>query len=682
MLRFSIRHVNAVCWLAAFVALLFTSCSNNNADTTADPERIFGSPYDPANVIEQPQGGGLHPLRFPNDQLIVQTEPDLERDSFLKVIDELQGVALIGQIPRLGLYQLRVDARDRSELDRFKDQLRAHSSIRGVSYNYLSTSRGRSIGRCPVEPDVRSINDPVDRAPYEQTHYFTALEIVEGLRDMLTMESVTVGIVDGGYAIANGEFDDIAIRNVSQDGDNGQPEPLDPRNEHGTCITGIICADNDGHETNGVASTLIGDSLRVAMASPLDNSYFSNFVALARLVKEGHADVINSSWGYGGPFECPAEGAEMLEMFRNLMTEFSEVLFVNAAPNYWIELTGDNDAPAGIMLPNSITVTSWDIDRPDLLAIDCGYGSVVDIAAPGEMPVVAVDGGQRYSEAGTSYSTPMVTSAAALLHALGVRDPHDIKKRLLTATFHEGVVTEPGGGVQLSFAHPLADLLWERYGSRSWAQYAFDGDADGNHDPPEQIAHALCGEANFNTANFGDFRLDPVGHCLQDTAFILMPDGQSWTLQAGGEGVGSETLIWLNVVGNLSETFALNTPYGADETATIVIEICRDSNHDCVCDTDGAEDFRFVGTVSGGWFEFSHCSVSERVGGAPKYLMMDAILGGPVHGTLITYQPLSTSETTTNIFGWLRGLNAIPLPALATYDEQVECACEDESTDS
>ena len=106
-----------------------------------------------------------------------------------------------------------------------------------------------------------------DRLPYWQTDYYTALEIMQGVRDLITMHDVTIGIIESGYS-PNHEFDDITIENVSERNARGERIELESTAEHGTAVSGLICGDNDAQGINGIASTLIGDHLHVVMARP------------------------------------------------------------------------------------------------------------------------------------------------------------------------------------------------------------------------------------------------------------------------------------------------------------------------------------------------------------------------------------------------------------------------------
>ena len=87
--------------------------------------------------------------------------------------------------------------------------------------------------------------------PIGQTDYYTALEIMQGVRDLITMHDVTIGIIESGHS-PNDEFDDITIENVSERNPWGERIELDSTDEHGTAVAGLICGDNDAQGITGL----------------------------------------------------------------------------------------------------------------------------------------------------------------------------------------------------------------------------------------------------------------------------------------------------------------------------------------------------------------------------------------------------------------------------------------------
>jgi len=177
-------------------------------------------------------------------------------------------------------------------------------------------------------------------------------------------------------------------------------------------VAGVIAADDDFSGVNGMASSFVGSNLHLVVGS-VHNA--AGFIVYVEMAASAGADIINMSFGWeqSDPyFEI------MWDTWRRVMVHRSTVLFVCSAGNELTELNGFNYAPAGIGLSNVITVAATARCEPTVLSIASNSGSAVDIAAPGiEVPVVGLGGGYVTSS-GTSFSTPMVASLAAILKSI------------------------------------------------------------------------------------------------------------------------------------------------------------------------------------------------------------------------------------------------------------------------
>ena len=668
---------------------LFSFIMNGCIDNRPEDEP-YSDGYDPAKLTTISQEDGYPDIQFPVNQLIVYTEEGVEREEAVAFFDAVEGVKLIGQIPSIGFYQVEVHADTIDELKEFKDMLIAQPEIKGSSYNMLLADNA-DVGSCPVQPDVKLPEQlEMDIEPYYQTKYFTALEIMQGLRDIITLHPVTIGILEDGYA-DNQEFDDSTIENYSERKATGRRIPL-LNDEHGTEVAGIICGDNDGQGINGLASTLVGDRLSVVMARPKANLFFETCIAMALMIVQGGADIINGSFSHP-PFSDPSAdwAMEIKAGYTEVMNHFPDVLFVFSAGNDGVEMDGNNTAPGGIRLDNSLTVSAWQHDDPSSRVSGFNYGDVVDISAPGDMvAVVGVNGLVRW-ESGTSFSTPMVTSAAALLKSIGggTLSPIEIKTLMLDPSFH-GERTEPGGGIQLSFAHPLVDLLWQQYQSFDWAEFILDSNRDGLHDIPEIIESTICEGTGVTIPEFGTFSLDQEYPCNPGISMFLEPAGSSWDIYLAHLTNDVNDEMGVSIMGG-AEIFELNQSYPFSDENTLTLNITCDNmidETDCTFEDPIDGDFTLLVSSTTGTFSFTRCSISERTStGEPKYLSIDVMFDCSVKGAVTTYYPsdpifpIDVDEITTNAKGWIKNIRALTMDPLGTFNEHVEQVCSDRETD-
>jgi len=660
-----------------------TSCG-----TGRDEDSPYSSGCDNASLVTIAQGPGYPDISFPVNQLVVYTEDNMTRSEFLGLLQSMPGARVIGQLPSAGIYQLAVAATTIAELDAARSKLAALEGIGGAFYN-MRRSNLEDVGSCPVQPDV-GLSDcsEYDKLPYYQIGYYTALEIMQGLRDKLTMHPVTIGIVEMGYD-RNAEFDDVVIENVSERSDNGTRRELssDPVfQSHGTSVAGLICADNDGLGVNGLASTLAGSKLRVVMANSgfEDPLWMGDCLAMAMTASDGRADIVNSSFGYG-PFDNATSflARDIVAGFTLVMNSFPQVLFVNAAPNSEVELTGTNHAPAGIRLSNSLTVSRWQHEHADRRVTRSGYGALVDIAGPGDSIKTVVAGGSITARSGTSFATPIVAAAAALLKAVGGPglSPPEIKALLLDPAFH-GERCEPGAGIQLSFAFPLVDLLWQEYQGEPWAE-EYLADAGGlQHTVPEIVSSRLCESTWLTVDAFGTYELNALGDCPSGIAMTLSPDGTQWHMFAANLANPAGDLAEATI-SSAADAFALQTSYSFPEHnffALVTDDDLIDEQCRSVDPQDG--DFSFKGTANGGSYRFTRCSITERTSdGKPKYLRVDVDFNGTMVGYATTYYPsdpvlpIVTDELPTSFSGLIKDVRVATVDPFGTFSQAVEEAC-------
>lgn len=221
-------------------------------------------------------------------------------------------------------------------------------------------------------------------------------------------------IPDGKDNDNNGLVDDIRGWNFL--GNNGSL--LDPTNNHGTAVAGIIGA--TGNNTIGVT----GMNWKIKIM-PLRTILVSHLVSATEYAMKKKADFINYSVISPGIFAI-YDNALLRLMDRakqgypawNLPPD--RILFICAAANlgYNLDEFHWNQRPNPASLPRENVISVANTESSDFLRSTSNYGkTTVHLAAPGTGLSSLNNGGGYLSFSGTSASTPVVTGAAALLRS-------------------------------------------------------------------------------------------------------------------------------------------------------------------------------------------------------------------------------------------------------------------------
>ena len=209
----------------------------------------------------------------------------------------------------------------------------------------------------------------------------------------------TNGVDDDG----NGYVDDVHGANVCFDAADGVLH-VAGADFHGTSVSSVIAAAANGVGITGVAPDARIMGVRFLISNKCDTDSYA-VLAIQYAIDMG-AKIINASWG--GPFPSPA-----LEDAIAAANE-AGVLFVAASGNDGSSL---KHWPAASDQPNVLSIGA--IDPDGAMASYSNYGSWVDLAAPGTD--ICLARATPFSTttfcgwSGTSFATPFVTGAAALL---------------------------------------------------------------------------------------------------------------------------------------------------------------------------------------------------------------------------------------------------------------------------
>ena len=223
---------------------------------------------------------------------------------------------------------------------------------------------------------------------------------------------------------------------------------------HGTSVAGITAAKDD---SNGVVGMAPGARLwAVKVLDKNGQGFMSDIIAGIEYVTDnaGQIDVVNLSFGGDGPNDAlhtaiinsvkagvtyvASAGNAGVDAASTVPANFPEVITVSAI--------GDFDGKCGALSTMTLTF-GGKVNRDDNFASFSNYGSVVDLAAPGESIVTTQKGSTYRSDfSGTSASAPYVTGAAALyksLHATAA--PSDVRTALMNSGSTPSTVCDDKG---------------------------------------------------------------------------------------------------------------------------------------------------------------------------------------------------------------------------------------------
>ena len=250
-----------------------------------------------------------------------------------------------------------------------------------------------------------------------------------------------VALIDAGIDFGHADLKDRIyvnpneINNNSIDDDNNCLEDdiigynfLDKTNNpfddhgHGTQVSGVL----SGLSTNNIApNSATYDSIGIVPIKYTNRNgegtifhatcaiyYATNYHANMGTTDSNKVRVINASWGYYG------ESSPILEQAIKDAGENCGMLFICAAGNDSINNNSVAHFPSNYPFANVVSVGAIDNAYPQVLAAYSNFGDrTVDLAAVGDVNSTQAGGGTA-AVYGTSFATPQVSRAAAMLFSL------------------------------------------------------------------------------------------------------------------------------------------------------------------------------------------------------------------------------------------------------------------------
>ena len=434
------------------------------AETAAETGETAGQDTVPELIIKSDTWGYV-----PANRVMVMFADKVSRDVAAYLISTT-GAVIVDEFAFINLYQVETGGQTEEELIA---SLRMFSRLKGVeaafpnAATFLSDQAGT-----PCSP----LGDAVYADPANDHYNLIGMEnawkVIKG--SGVNLNNVKVGALDhpvytgsdefGGKVKLSGDTTDVPVTENDKVVNGGFT--------HGTNVAHVIAADPENGGMVGVASVL-GENLEIEVKNNFDSApYLSaatadeddltqisygngvaytdkTLVNLKEMV-DGGATVINCSFNFKPPSDIYAPIARAYrKFFAKMQEEKPHVIFVASAGNAGNAdkttgaLNGINDCPAGIAMPNVITVASINNDgsRAEFSGFATGDGEVT-LAAPGVQMVVGVDeNGQPVKKNGTSYSAPQVSAAIALIQSINPELNAGQIKELLVATAAPGVTT-------------------------------------------------------------------------------------------------------------------------------------------------------------------------------------------------------------------------------------------------
>lgn len=337
-------------------------------------------------------------------------------------------------VPELGLYLVRL--KHGLAVQNALSQLRAHPTVRYAQPDHRLSWRSRM----PNDPDFGKLwNLNIVSAP-------AAWELGTGGKDKSGNE-VVIALVDGGLDLAHPELADnlwtnraeIAGNGLDDDG-NGYVDDVHgwnayahsgeiPSASHGTHVAGIAGA--RGNNALGVAGINWDVKIMPVAASSATTSTvaegYGYVLAQKKLWLESRgakgANVVATNSSFGVDYADCASGE--FPVWNDLYDSLGKVGILSAAAtaNLGIDVDVRGDVPTGCKSTYLITVTNT--DAQDQLNADAAWGAhTISLGAPGEnvYSLLPVAEGSAGTKSGTSMSTPHVTGAIALLHAVASQE--------------------------------------------------------------------------------------------------------------------------------------------------------------------------------------------------------------------------------------------------------------------
>ena len=379
---------------------------------------------------------------YVSNMILIFFNRDATPERIGQIVAELDG-EVVGIMPGVNQYQVKVTGRTEEELEELRQQLMSYDEVKHAVIDYVSTVEGETVPNDPWTDPSGQNSEAVwnEDAPSGANWWPEATRVLSawGYRDYFS--NIKVGISDNGFDTAH---EDLSITVIN--------EALNNAEGHGTHVAGIIGATHDnGVGISGVLAdvSLYGVDCFATELQDAQHITISSLLGGIDLCLSQGCRVVNMSAGLsydyvaGNP-QAVRDNARSTVEYLIMMLDYTQedFLIVKSAGNAGVdahdyngyfcsideelvrEVLGQMKAD-GVKLEKDITVEDvmnsflvvGAVDYPDQgyqLASFSNFGDSVTICAPGVHILSTVPGDYDFKN-GTSMAAPVVTGITAMV---------------------------------------------------------------------------------------------------------------------------------------------------------------------------------------------------------------------------------------------------------------------------
>lgn len=318
--------------------------------------------------------------------------------------------------------------------DKITDDCGAVDKVVGLGYTVLQFEDGEAADAarekliadgCGAEYDaVLSCNDVTSTPSTSEKWGNERVESEETLNAIkasgMELSEVTVGVLDTGVDYTHPDLSDRIVESNVNFSSSGKENDSSDDQGHGTMVSGIIAQNTTDNVKIKPYKVLSSDG----------NCATSQVISAVSYIlsEKDMPDVVNMSFGGEVDDANPYESTQT-DLIQRLVS--AGITVVVSAGNDSADTA--NYSPANI----SSVITVSACDASNKMSSYSNYGTVVDIAAPGDnIYTTNLGGGYTNEYSGTSFSAPFVAAAAATVLMLDdTLSPSDVESRIKDAAF-------------------------------------------------------------------------------------------------------------------------------------------------------------------------------------------------------------------------------------------------------
>ncbi|WP_236409724.1 S8/S53 family peptidase [Pseudomonas sp. S31] len=368
------------------------------------------------------------------DLLGLLLHEDVQGQSQAQRIAKAHGLQIVGAIPPLNLYQVRLSSSTLLERNAMVQALEQDQAVEAV----LVEDDNRNDGQKPYKAI-----EPPDDDGWAANRFDQGVDLYRRYAawEHRRPGPVSVGVIEKGVNFDSPDFTEL-VAPCGHAGVSLQARHSRPKNAHGSIVTGILSARIAEGGNRGLLSRIgpMGRGFRVIVDIGGETGVVGRVAASVNLVQD-QVRVLNWSWGVhrmgrldlkGQPITANVRSDLAFEGYRRLLVRFfawlkrehPEVLVVNSAGNS--ASSTDDHLPASLSSEQLLVVGAHQRSGRDVGVEDARFvvrrgnsnlGPRVDITAAAcpRPPQTTAPRAGSGGGCGTSYSAALVTAVAAAM---------------------------------------------------------------------------------------------------------------------------------------------------------------------------------------------------------------------------------------------------------------------------